>query len=89
MKHETDGETILRPALLKYVDAKAGTLTILACGIIDWLQTWNWKKTVAQHIKKLERNKSTIPPDRYGARFKDVFASNKKKMVDNGHVVEH
>ena len=45
----------------------------LSVGIIDFLQDWNIKKKIARKFKVLERNKATIPPPRYGARFASYF----------------
>merc|ERR1719198_1167902 len=38
-------------------------------GIIDFLQIWNTTKKMAQAVKFLEFNKSTVPPKFYGDRF--------------------
>lgn len=43
--------------------------------IIDFLQRWNWAKRIAMCGKFVERNKSTIPPEPYAARFCNHFAS--------------
>ena len=38
-------------------------------GIIDYLQDWTCVKNIAMAIKVCERNKATVPPAEYGARF--------------------
>ena len=50
-----------------------GEAQYLSVGIIDFLQDWNIKKKIARKFKVLERNKATIPPPRYGARFASYF----------------
>lgn len=47
---------------------------ILTLGIIDFLQSWTATKQVAMCLKFLEENKSTVPPEVYGARFKRHFS---------------
>jgi hypothetical protein len=42
---------------------------VLYVGIIDFLQDWTCTKNLAMAVKVCERNKATVPPDEYGARF--------------------
>jgi hypothetical protein len=51
---------------------------VVTLGIIDFLQQWTGAKKVAQCIKTLETNKSTIPPKPYGERFARHFADRFK-----------
>eukprot|EP00928_Gymnodinium_smaydae_P031665 TRINITY_DN23173_c1_g1_i4.p1 TRINITY_DN23173_c1_g1~~TRINITY_DN23173_c1_g1_i4.p1 ORF type:complete len:355 (-),score=63.26 TRINITY_DN23173_c1_g1_i4:1544-2608(-) len=51
-----------------------GELFLLSIGIIDFLQPWTAGKVVAMLIKSFERNKATVPPARYAARFKRHFS---------------
>lgn len=62
-------------------DPKKEKVLILYIGIIDFLQRWTAAKKVAQCIKVLERNKPTIPPFHYGARFLKHF---KAALVGDG-----
>eukprot|EP00397_Hematodinium_sp_SG-2012_P006467 GEMP01006497.1.p1 GENE.GEMP01006497.1~~GEMP01006497.1.p1 ORF type:complete len:445 (+),score=74.35 GEMP01006497.1:115-1449(+) len=69
----------------KFLTAAPGHLEtqtqILYIGIIDFLQRWSAKKQIARVIKVFERNKPTIPPKRYGARFLKHF---QQSIVGNG-----
>jgi len=47
--------------------------TLLTISVIDFLQTWTFKKKMAGYIKVFEANKSTVPPDEYGERFISYF----------------
>lgn len=49
-------------------------VTVVALGVIDFLQPWTLGKKVARVVKVLERNKATIPPHMYGERFRRHFA---------------
>lgn len=68
-------DTPLKRAVNKFVmwDKQAKVAIVITLGFIDYLQTWSKRKVMARYIKFLERNKSTIPPDRYCARFKSHF----------------
>jgi hypothetical protein len=46
-----------------------GQVQVLHLGIIDFLQDWTCTKNIAMCIKVCERNKATVPPEDYGARF--------------------
>ena len=46
---------------------------VVLLSIIDYLQVWTAKKTVARMIKSFELNKATIPPPAYGKRFLKHF----------------
>lgn len=59
-------------------------------GIIDFLQPWNRAKKAAECIKFLESNKATVPPQKYGARFKRHFAERFRaaaRFEQDGHEV--
>jgi hypothetical protein len=50
-----------------------GSVQVLSLGIIDFLQEYGMGKVIANKIKVLERNKSTVPPRQYGQRFMRYF----------------
>lgn len=54
---------------LPFISLVAGELQVLQVGVIDFLQDWTCAKNIAMAIKVCERNKATVPPDEYGARF--------------------
>ena len=41
----------------------------LRLGVIDFLSTWGLYKRAAYALKFAERNKATVPPATYAARF--------------------
>lgn len=57
---------------MKCRDSSGGEC-LLYMAIIDFLQMWNFSKTIARGVKVLEQNKATIPPKAYGNRFVKHF----------------
>jgi len=51
-------------------------LLVTHLGVIDFLQNWTCTKNIAMCIKFAERNKATVPPSEYGARFVRHFREN-------------
>mmetsp|Transcript_56100 Transcript_56100/g.112396 ORF Transcript_56100/g.112396 Transcript_56100/m.112396 type:complete len:379 (-) Transcript_56100:341-1477(-) len=70
---------------LPFVSVVGSTVTILHVGVIDFLQDWTCTKNIAMAIKVCERNKATVPPDEYGARFIRHFTDN---FVGDAHEYE-
>jgi len=56
-----------------FVSRENGMYVATYMGIIDFLQGWTKRKRVAQCIKCLEKNRSTVPPQKYADRFLDEF----------------
>jgi len=56
--------------------APDGNVHVVYVGIIDFLQDWTCTKNIAMAIKVCERNKATVPPPEYGARFIRHFTDN-------------
>jgi len=49
---------------------------VLTCiSIIDYLQKWTMGKKIAKHVKCLECDKATVPPETYGRRFMRHFSA--------------
>lgn len=69
LRSGAEGE-LTRPIMQR--DGKDHVLLIYV-GIIDFLQQWTFPKAVAQCIKTLEKQKSTIAPMPYAKRFFDHF----------------
>lgn len=65
-------EALEQPLMHKVKDGDGACLVYI--GIIDFLQKWGCGKSCAQCIKVAERNKATIPPGPYGARFVRHFS---------------
>ena len=59
-----------------FISKHDGKLQVLHVGIIDFLQDWTCTKNIAMCIKIFERNKATVPPATYGARFIRHFTDN-------------
>jgi hypothetical protein len=53
-----------------------GCVHVVYVGIIDYLQDWTCTKNLAMAVKVCERNKATVPPPEYGARFIRHFTDN-------------
>mmetsp|Transcript_32796 Transcript_32796/g.42125 ORF Transcript_32796/g.42125 Transcript_32796/m.42125 type:complete len:361 (-) Transcript_32796:116-1198(-) len=59
-----------------FVSVVEGSVQVLHLGVIDYLQDWTCTKNLAMAIKVCERNKATVPPEDYGARFIRHFTDN-------------
>lgn len=62
-----------------------GDITLVYIGIIDFLQAWTMGKKIAMVLKVMERNKATIAPVPYAARFYEHFErsiAGKSKPVE-------
>lgn len=59
-----------------FISVVEGSVQVLHLGVIDYLQDWTCTKSLAMAIKVCERNKATIPPEEYGARFIRHFTDN-------------
>lgn len=59
-----------------FISKHDGKLQVLHVGIIDFLQDWTCTKNIAMCIKVFERNKATVPPSTYGARFIEHFTNS-------------
>mmetsp|Transcript_1245 Transcript_1245/g.3040 ORF Transcript_1245/g.3040 Transcript_1245/m.3040 type:complete len:372 (-) Transcript_1245:249-1364(-) len=55
---------------------------VLTVGIIDFLQPFTPSKWAAMFIKFMETRKATIPPGRYGERFKSHFERQFRGQAD-------
>lgn len=68
-----DAHATRAPTSLPFVNVHNGHVQVLHVGIIDYLQDWTCAKTLANCIKSCEKNKATVPPNEYAARFVKYF----------------
>lgn len=70
-----NGHAVASRPVREWAMVSGQEVTVFTIGIIDFLQPWTATKEIARCIKVLETNKATVPPRRYGDRFKRHFAA--------------